>query len=322
MSMSTMGREKDERLWSYIAIRTLVNTISHPIEYAKVLMQIGHEPSAPREARTLLGKPALVLPNIFQYVRYIKNVDGFSGCYRGFVPKLCAYTVSAVAIEKVSESNYFLKYFPEDETRKEEDIDDLPDDERKEAYIKELAKDIVCRIVGIVASHPLDVITLRTMAQFVGGETKYNGIFGSIREIYHENGLLGYYAGLVPRLIANVATLVLVSSSTYFINKYLIRDKDLRGCTSATMTFLATTVTYPFLVVYHCMAVNDCGLAAGVPPRMPIYANWVDCWRHLSSINDLKRGSSFIWRYYRGPQEIINGHLVALNKSHYYKQVS
>ena len=35
-------------------------------------------------------------------VRYIKNVDGFTGCYRGLVPKLCAYTVSAVAFEKTS----------------------------------------------------------------------------------------------------------------------------------------------------------------------------------------------------------------------------
>lgn len=40
MSMSTMGREKEERLWSNIAIRMLVNTISHPIEYAKVLIQV------------------------------------------------------------------------------------------------------------------------------------------------------------------------------------------------------------------------------------------------------------------------------------------
>lgn len=60
-------REREERLWSSVVSRILVNTISHPIEYAKVLIQIGHEPILPRETRTLFGKPALALPNIFQY---------------------------------------------------------------------------------------------------------------------------------------------------------------------------------------------------------------------------------------------------------------
>lgn len=40
--------------------------------------------------------------NYYFTVRYIKNVDGFTGCYRGLIPKLCAYTVSAVAFEKAS----------------------------------------------------------------------------------------------------------------------------------------------------------------------------------------------------------------------------
>lgn len=36
-------------------------------------------------------------------VKYIKSVDGFTGCYRGLVPKLCSYTVSAVVCEKTAE---------------------------------------------------------------------------------------------------------------------------------------------------------------------------------------------------------------------------
>lgn len=31
---------KDEPLWSDIALRMLMNTVSHPIEYAKVLIQV------------------------------------------------------------------------------------------------------------------------------------------------------------------------------------------------------------------------------------------------------------------------------------------
>jgi hypothetical protein len=29
------------------------------------------------------------------------------------------------------------------------------------------------------------------MAQFVGGESKYNGVMAGLREIYKENGLIG-----------------------------------------------------------------------------------------------------------------------------------
>ena len=64
----------------------------------------------------------------------------------------------------------------------------------------------------------------------------YSTIVGSIREIYSENGLSGFFSGLVPKLIANVTTLALVSTSCYIINKYFIQDRELRTFTNATVT--------------------------------------------------------------------------------------
>ncbi|CAD6240223.1 GSCOCG00002564001-RA-CDS [Cotesia congregata] len=312
------SRKREEKMWSDVVSRLLLNTVSHPIEYAKVLIQIGHEPILPRETRTLiLRKPALSLPNIFQYVRYIKACDGFTGCYRGLVPKICAYTINGVVMDKISDSYLFTEVFPQVQDD-DEHIEELPDEKRKAAYIREFLKDSICKVAGIVACHPLDVIAIRMMAQFVGGEDKYKSVFSSIIEVYRENGLMGYYSGLVPRLIANVSTIALVSYSTYLINKYLVHDRESMSYVSALMTLLSTTVTYPFLVVYNCMAVTNSGLAAGEPPHMPIYSSWVDCWRHLSMTNQLKRGSSLLWRYYTGPAAVINGKLVVLNKTHYY----
>jgi carrier protein len=40
-----------------------------------------------------------------------------------------------------------------------------------------LAQDIVCRTAAIVASHPFNVIAVRMMAEFVGGENKYRCVF-------------------------------------------------------------------------------------------------------------------------------------------------
>ncbi|KAG6797713.1 mitochondrial carrier 2 isoform X1 [Apis mellifera caucasica] len=308
---------KDEPLWSDIALRMLMNTVSHPIEYAKVLIQIGYEPIPPRPTTTLFGQPALALPNVFQYVRYIKNVDGFTGCYRGLIPKLCAYTMSAVAFEKTSKSIKF-----KDEPSKEIYDCDLEESQKHKKYIYEFIRDLISRMIGIIVSHPLDVIALRMMAQFVGGETKYKYIINLISfvEVYKENGIMGYYAGLLPRLIGNAAVLMLVSSSTYAIDKYIISDRELKPYAVSTIRFIATTITYPFLVVSHCMAINNCGLIAGLPPQMPIYNSWLDCWSHLSATNQLKRGNSLLWRYYTGPQVIINGKPIPINKYNFHLQ--
>ncbi|XP_012257319.2 mitochondrial carrier homolog 2-like isoform X2 [Athalia rosae] len=309
-----MSNFKEESRWSNIALRILVNTASHPIEYAKVLIQIGHEPIPPRATTTLFGQPALALPNLFQYVKYIKTVDGFTGLYRGLVPKLCANAISTVAFQKTAESITFVN-----EPDPQIDEDDLPEHERRTRCINELVRDLASRIVAIIASHPFDVITLRMMAQFVGGETKYT-VFGSVVEIYRENGISGYFAGLVPRLLGNIASLIIASTATYAINKYIVYDREMRSYTAATMTFLASAVTYPFLVVSHCMAVNDCGLVAGLPPQMPIYESWTHCWSHLSANNQLKRGSSVLWRYYTGPQVIMNGKPIRISKENFYLQ--
>ena len=102
MSQSTL-KDKDSR-WPWFGFRLVISTVTHPIEYAKLLIQvrwimfgnidrfvtpfellpcyffqIGHEPIPPRPTTTLFGKPALSLPNIFQYSKeYIANNLFFS----------------------------------------------------------------------------------------------------------------------------------------------------------------------------------------------------------------------------------------------------
>ncbi|KAJ8928123.1 hypothetical protein NQ314_019349 [Rhamnusium bicolor] len=152
------------------------------------------------------------------------------------------------------------------------------------------------------------------MAQFVGKEAKYNGIFSSVKEIYTQNGILGFFSGLIPRLLGDVFSLLLASSLTYAINHYLVEERELKVYTSATMTFLATAITYPFQVVSNCMAITNSGLMAGSPNFMPHYRSWVDCWADLASRNQLKRGSSLLVRYYIGPSVIIAGKALPIPK--------
>ncbi len=48
------------------AAKVLMAAATHPVDYAKTLIQIGHEPVPPRQAKTMLGRPALALPSVFR----------------------------------------------------------------------------------------------------------------------------------------------------------------------------------------------------------------------------------------------------------------
>lgn len=303
-----MSKQKGNS-WSNYAVRILVSTASHPLEYAKVLIQIGYEPIPPRPTTTLFGKPALKLPNIFEYVRYIKSVDGFMGCYRGFAPKVCGNLVSAFASQKVIEHM-------ESDKEDDEELGEVDEDKKTEIFLKSVKKDLVTRATAIVVSHPFHVVTIRIMAQFVGGETTYNGLVTAVVQIYKESGIKGFFSGLVPRILGDVFSLLLASALAYVFNSYIFEDKELQMYTSATMSFIASAVTYPFQVVSNCMAVAGTTLAAGSPPSMPYYNSWLDCWSDLSRRNQLKRGSSLLIRYYVGPQLIIGGRAIQSDRSY------
>lgn len=47
----------------------------------------------------------LIKSNLFA-VKFIKKEDGFIGCYRGLVPKLCGNIASAIACQKVLQRFY------------------------------------------------------------------------------------------------------------------------------------------------------------------------------------------------------------------------
>ena len=58
--------------WATVVYRSGVVVAMQPVEYAKTLIQLGHEPLSPWPTRTWLGKPALGLPGVFQYSMYFE----------------------------------------------------------------------------------------------------------------------------------------------------------------------------------------------------------------------------------------------------------
>ncbi|XP_063698524.1 mitochondrial carrier homolog 2 [Culicoides brevitarsis] len=277
--------------WIKLGLRIGVSSALHPFEYAKVLMQIGFEPIAPVPGRTIFGRPAYVLPNIFTYTGYIKNIDGFTGLFRGLSPKLAGMILSSCVSEKVAEH---CGLAPIELPKKDED---LTEEERYNLMVRQLSRDVVLHTTGIVVSHPLHVISVRMMAQFVGKEVKYKSIFGSLMTIWREEGILGFFSGLLPRLIADLSCLILATSTTYLVNKHIIAEKEHQVYFGSFNTFIWAGILYPFHLVSTCSIVSGSGLAAGRPPIMPLYDNWSHCYRMLKREGELKRGSSVFFRY-------------------------
>ncbi|NWY27847.1 MTCH2 protein, partial [Pheucticus melanocephalus] len=297
-----------------------LTVLSQPLMYVKVLVQVGYEPLPPTLGRNIFGRQVYQLPGLFSYAKHIIKVDGRAGLFKGLAPRLCSSAIGTVVHSKV------LQLFPPDSC-----FPLQPGARRKESsleqVLKETSQEMVARSAATLITHPFHVITLRCMVQFIGRETKYSGTLSAFATIYREEGILGFFAGLIPRLLGDILSLWLCNMLAYLINTYALENgvgsalasrvpgaggEQLQGCAVAppqvsTMTemksysqavtgFFASMLTYPFVLVSNLMAVNNCGLAGGLLPYAPTYSSWLDCWSQLQREGNMSRGNSLFLR--------------------------
>ncbi|NWX31614.1 MTCH1 protein, partial [Notiomystis cincta] len=259
----------------------------------RLLSQVGHEPLPPTIGRNVLGRKVLYLPGFFTYARHIVEVDGKRGLFRGLTPRLISSTLSTITRGSVK------KAFPLEDMEHVSNKDDVKTSLRK--VVRETSHEMMMQCVSRLVSHPLHVISMRCMVQFVGREVKYSGVFSAIGRIFKEEGILGFFVGLVPHILGDVIFLWCCNLLAHFINTYAVDDNFsqasvIRSYTKFVMGIAVSMLTYPFLLVGDLMAVNNCGLRAGLPPYAPAFASWIHCWRYLSAQGQLFRGSSLLFR--------------------------
>ncbi|XP_049621348.1 mitochondrial carrier homolog 1 isoform X2 [Suncus etruscus] len=277
----------------FVALGAGVTALSHPLLYVKLLIQVGHEPMPPTIGTNVLGRKVLYLPSFFTYAKYIVQVDGKIGLFRGLSPRLMSNALSTVTRGSMK------KVFPPDEMEQVSNKDDMKTSLRK--VVKETSYEMMMQCVSRMLAHPLHVISMRCMVQFVGREAKYSGVLSSIGKIFKEEGLLGFFVGLIPHLLGDVVFLWGCNLLAHFINAYLVDDSfsqalAIRSYTKFVMGIAVSMLTYPFLLVGDLMAVNNCGLQAGLPPYSPVFKSWIHCWKYLSMQGQLFRGSSLLFR--------------------------
>ena len=67
----------------------------------------------------------------------------------------------------------------------------MTQEEKLSKTLDEAVKDMADKLACLILTQPLHVCTVRAMSQFVGNESKYDGVFGNIIAVYQESGILG-----------------------------------------------------------------------------------------------------------------------------------
>ncbi|XP_074922053.1 mitochondrial carrier homolog 2 isoform X4 [Chelonoidis abingdonii] len=191
---------------------------SQPLMYVKVLSAVGYEPLPPTLGRNLFGRQVYQLPGLFAYAKHIMKIDGRAGLFKGLTPRLCSGAIGTIVHSQVLQRYQEADQEEEPGPSLKEPLSSL------EQVIKETSREMVARSAATLVTHPFHVITLRCMVQFIGRETKYSGIFSPFVTIYREEGILGFFAGLVPRLLGDVLSLWLCNMLAYLINTYALEN--------------------------------------------------------------------------------------------------
>nr|XP_058959049.1 mitochondrial carrier homolog 2-like isoform X1 [Pocillopora verrucosa] len=283
-----------------LVLTAFMTTATQPLTCVRLLMQVGHEPISPTESTTFLGTKVLRLPSFFQYASHVKKINGWRGLYRGLLPRVYSSMIGTLVnntlLQAMGKKDNALVPLvpPENKSRQEELLE----------FVEETCVQTVAKCSGIIISHPFYVISVRMMVQFVGQETIYSGLRASVKEIYNNEGLAGFFSGIIPRLVGEVLSLLLYRGACFLISKYAIdsevsRRKEVQVYTNGLFQYAAGVATHPFVLVSHMMIVNNVGLAGGKPPAMPVFDGWRDCFSYLKKTGNLWRGSSMFRRTVR-----------------------
>ncbi|XP_013769520.1 mitochondrial carrier homolog 1 isoform X3 [Pundamilia nyererei] len=188
-----------------------VTTLTHPLLYVKLLIQVGHEPLPPTVGTTMFGRRVLYLPGFLSYAQHIVKMDGKRGLLRGLSPRIVSSAISTVVRSKVKQQIdvLFKNGDQQNSLRK---------------VVKETSHEMIIQCLSRVATHPFHVMSVRCMAQFVGREVKYGGMLSCMVKIFKEEGVAGFYVGLIPHVLGEVLFLWCCNLLAHFINTYAVDE--------------------------------------------------------------------------------------------------
>lgn len=268
-------------------------------------MQFGYEPVPPRQRyNIILLQYFWYYPGIIGYTRHIVRERGWLALYRGVLPSVIEGVISEVVLDHLRPWMLSLVgHLPleEIETMGNDTPDNVDNITTTRATLVRATKGFVIlsfsRCLTELVTRPFRVMALRVIAQHVGQETIYSSVQQAIRHVYREEGIAGFYSGLVPALLEHIVSslvfevvLVLIEEATKLVPSTLLK-MSMVLMKVPLAAYLAKSYSYPFRLVSNLMAINDSGLAAASVH----FSDWHDCWRRLSTTGNLYRASAIFF---------------------------
>ncbi|ETN78549.1 hypothetical protein NECAME_10283, partial [Necator americanus] len=208
------------------------------------------------------------------------------------------------------------------------DEKDLSDHQSFKRHLRVAIRESVVRVATVAVARPLTVVMIRQIAQLIGHESKYNGVWSSLRVIGLEEGPGGLFSGLVPQIVGEIVIVFGTGALLYAAERAIVHAglyekkdeksvkevEDLRKFTNLAIPFVVNSFGYPYQVVSTVMAVAGSGLAVAFLPYAPSFVNWHSAWDYLTP-HGLKRGSRLFLREQTGAVTVgVDKQLYANNK--------
>lgn len=310
------GFEKEQKPLGFeqVVARAVFVVPFYPIRYAQRLIQLGYEPFPPEKRFSFLfQRHRYYYPGVISYIRGIARNEGWKALYRGastqFVSDMVEITANNLLYPAVHSLIVKIPLpftFPGSGDMPDTD----PDFSRSLPLIltrgtRRFMVSFITKSMVQVIVQPFHVISLRTMAQMLGKENIYSGVWESCKEIYNTEGIRGFYSGLAPALLGHLCVSlihsslwllfeIIVSNLTNDVAKFVVWSM----VAMPMMSYIPGTYSYPLFLISNTMAVNGARLALTTPPRVPIFSGWIDCQRYLKSTGNLYRGSAILFTRY------------------------
>ena len=296
--------ESDDGVLSHV-MRAVVNVPVYPIRFVQVLIQLGFEPTPPQRSYSFVFRQHLYYyPGLFGYARAIVREEGWRALYRGVgasvVSEVVQLTARGILTPPVKRAVSWLPLSVVDGGN------DVPDTEENVQtsravvvrHTRNFVSAVTLETLVELFYHPFHVITIRAIAQHIGREDVFSSVWGSIKEIYREEGISGFYVGIVPAILSHVSNIFIYNLLRLAFELVAMQVSSnlgkavIQGLIEVPLLmYLPRTYSYPFGLMTNMMAVNNCRLRAGLPPRMPVFSGWRDSYRYLKSSGILYRGS-------------------------------
>ena len=280
--------------------------ILHPFALVRTLIQVGVEPIKPKVHTSYFGTKSMTFPGLVPYMRHIVRVDGWTGLFRGVVPHATYAALLQLSTDLMRRPvEKFVRGSMEVVLSRETDVPDNEDgvlalSHAVRRYFRRFCVSSILGVVSCAMFHPLKVIAVRAMVQFDGRETMYSNIISAFREIYNNEGIYGFFAGLAPLLISRVGSSFLQNFFSMLLEQamyYWVPEgihESYRAFKQVFATFVAGHLMYPYQLVSTMMIVNRSGLKAsqfGVEP----FNSWSSCSSYLTHHGIRYRGSNIIF---------------------------